>query len=444
MPRAPRSRITKSLGALLACALPLAAAAQDAGDATPLTAWSAATDSTFERTLADLDGSTFAQREDAEASLAMVLASASMTPCPMLGAGLNEFLFATARRDDLGIEQRARLLGLLRERFDAMPRAGMGIQWQPADARNLAREPVVIGQTIDSFPCHELGLLFPGDIITEGDGKDLRIQAMMLPLQMQTASAMQQTFRYMILSHHAGDSIRVTGLRPVQGDHRPKPFDVDVPLGRYADLRGNATNRLHPTELEFAWWFYSQRHALPTANEVRGPSFALGLDPQDQNEFREEPALTPCTNLNGGVFNPGVHEIQSRNPRMRRPVNMRVQRAPNMRGVNKADGEWEIREVDGQPTPVLSPDRRRARARSVEPDSETQEASRQLERVIESLTESRNRKAAQVDALQALIDSPASGDLAETERRRRQLEQARSDLERLSEQLESFRESREP
>jgi hypothetical protein len=180
---------------LPACALTMAAAAQPS-------------DATLHQLLVKMDGAGLAEREEAERAFASVP-----------GVTL-EHLERLARGGELSPEQEFRLRQAARRIFELKPMAGMGVQFQ-----GFSDSGVVIGQTIEGFPAHDV--LRPGDMVVGCNGRRMRTQ---------------DELRWTILSC---DPDEVLSLEIERGG---QPVEVEVRLGSFDDL----PNAQLPTPLDLS------------------------------------------------------------------------------------------------------------------------------------------------------------------------------------------------
>ncbi len=137
-------------------------------------------------------------------------------------------------QDDLSAEQRLRLESLAWQRFEAGPRAAMGVGF------GSIADGVTIGSVVNGFPAREL--LVEGDVIMQADGRPMRSE---------------RDLRSAILLHDPGDIMKLEIVRA------GTPMTIDLPLGSYADLQSGA--RITHEVLVEAWRV--RRGALAAAGE---------------------------------------------------------------------------------------------------------------------------------------------------------------------------------
>lgn len=194
----------------------------------------------FNLLLVQLDDPSLQVRETASRRLEAILIATRLSRPAFLDRLLESTLLAQSQRTDLSLETRSRLIGALRDRFMNTPRAAMGIEFG-----GVTPVGVLIGRTIEGFPCNTLGLLLPQDIITAIDGIRLDTQI----TQQGDVQRTQELVRSIILSHDPREQIRLSVLRPglapnldgqVVGerilDSTGQNVDLLVPLGGLDDL----------------------------------------------------------------------------------------------------------------------------------------------------------------------------------------------------------------
>lgn len=197
------------------------------------------------------------------------------------------------RTRDLTLEQRVRLMDVLRDRFFQTPRGAMGVQFVQPQVRP---QGVELGQVIGGFPAAEQGLLRAGDVITAVDGVSLIGQEMaqLNPVGMNRAS---ERLRHVVISHDPDELIELTLVRPLnlnapQNPQQPPEFavrgggdlitegpgknaaviTVQVPLGSFERLRSGGN--LDPNTLEGAWRQRAERLGIP---EIEIPTLGTPL-----------------------------------------------------------------------------------------------------------------------------------------------------------------------
>lgn len=156
-----------------------------------------------------------------------------MNASDLIGSGTYALrdLEAVLRGDQLNPEQRQRLLNVAHMRFEAEPRAAMGIQFLGNDQRDVLVDP--------KAGFHSAEVLRARDRIVQADG---------------VAIDERPTLIKVIISHDPGDSI------PVVVERAGAPVNVKVRLGSYASLG-------QPPQYELirnlAWQFRSREYAEP-------------------------------------------------------------------------------------------------------------------------------------------------------------------------------------
>lgn len=143
--------------------------------------------------------------------------------------------------DELSAEQRSSLIELARRRFVMGSRAGLGVQFTPAEVGGGVR----IQSTVAGFPASRV--LRAGDILVTFDGETL---------------AGTEGMRLAIVSRDPGDLVPVEILRDEE------PMQLDVELGSFADLGRGRPLELDPATLANAWQRRLERASFPV---VRGP-----------------------------------------------------------------------------------------------------------------------------------------------------------------------------
>jgi|GEM_PF-2058641 len=152
----------------------------------------------------------------------------------------------------LSPEQRYRVETILRQRFFASPRAGLGVSFRPLieDGVSLG---VRIELVVDGFPAKEM--LEAGDVIVGIDGRSL---LEMDGLRSDTA------LRHAILSREPGDAIDLVVERD---DER---LELSVPTGSFAQLRD--AQRPDVRLLHGAWRWRLDRMGLEPGGTLRLPA----------------------------------------------------------------------------------------------------------------------------------------------------------------------------
>ncbi len=204
------------------------AAAQDEVDAAP-TATTAVSSLTLLELLDRLDSPDLRTRETATLELSA------------RGAEIGRELSDEQIRA-LTPEQRARLTTILRQRFFATTRAGLGVSFRPLIEEGAAAG-VRIDLVVDGFPASEF--LQPGDVIVEIDGESL----------VDAGEVRADTpLRHAILSHDPGDVLDMVVRR---GEEE---LELTVPTGSFEDLRNAQTPNARL--LQGAWEWRMERLGL--------------------------------------------------------------------------------------------------------------------------------------------------------------------------------------
>ncbi|MEM1186348.1 MAG: PDZ domain-containing protein [Planctomycetota bacterium] len=211
--------------------------------ATLCTAASAQTEAQL---VAQLDHPSFELREQATAALA-----AEPTP------GLLERLETLMNADDATPEQRLRLRDAAQRVFDQRERGGLGVRFPQVDRDG----PVRIEVTVEGFPA--FGLLQPEDRVAEIDGRVVRDSAHM---------------RWLILSKDPGEVLKMVVLRAGRAGQAER-INVDVPLGRYNDLRNPRSPA--PSDLYAAYEIRLERRGVVYNPAFRERTIGNGLTPMD-------------------------------------------------------------------------------------------------------------------------------------------------------------------
>ncbi len=182
------------------------------------------------------------------------------------GWGTLDQLHAMLASGRLSPEQHVRVRRIAIARFVSTPRAGMGVQFNlgaPGEAR--------IEQLVEGFPAGEV--IRPGDQIVEAAGVEVGNSAQLGAL---------------ILSHDPGDVMAVRVIR------EEEPYELDVPLGSFGDLRQNTPN---PRTLASAYHARARRDHAPARPNSGALGSGLTLDDWTRAELGNEPPES----LPGGV-----------------------------------------------------------------------------------------------------------------------------------------------
>lgn len=193
----------------------------------------------------------------------------------------DEMLVSVLRSGELSLEQRVRLISLLRERFDKDDRAAIGLQFRPG-----VLQPCV-GELFPKFPAAVEGVLRKGDVFLEVDGITIK------PSEPNEFDQHAEIIG-LISSFSPGDRVPMKIFRPknppaapaanaVNGQGRlilrledlgeGDTLEVVVPMGRRSDLNRNADGRdvvdNREQRLSMAWKYKLARMGL---QPVTGPT----------------------------------------------------------------------------------------------------------------------------------------------------------------------------
>jgi hypothetical protein len=178
------------------------------------------------------------------------------------------------RLEALSAEQRERIETILRQRFFASPRAGLGVSFRPLLENGLSLG-VRIERVVDGFPAKEF--LEPGDVIVEIDGQSLK----------ETTGLRSDTaLRHAILSRDPGEPISVVVQRD---DER---LAMEIPTGSFEQLR----EALRPDArlLQGAWRWRMDRVGLETGGTLRMDEAAEARWRGNLRQRSDIPALAPA------------------------------------------------------------------------------------------------------------------------------------------------------
>jgi hypothetical protein len=176
----------------------------------------------LEQLVTDLGSEDFEKREAATIALALN----QDLPLSTIEAFLS--------RPGLSPEQRARLLVAAREAFVRSPRAAMGVEFRLEET-----ERAIIARAIDGFPSKMV--VKEGDEIVEING-------------VPAANGLGRSiFRPIIISRDPGDVLHLKVRRRVEATGEVAVVPLEVPLGRYDDLRGNGNLFNRAADLVASW-----------------------------------------------------------------------------------------------------------------------------------------------------------------------------------------------
>lgn len=194
-----------------------------------LASGSAARADTFEDAVVALDSDMLDVRDQASRSLVRLIESSEVSGNRLLRHAVQSAVAQRATDPSLSLEQRQRLVALLRDQFERTPRGAIGIEFSQA----LNHRGVLVGRTVPGFPADRDGLLLGGDVILEIAGVVLPGAEDLIDGNFAggMGGAAQWAMRSVIISHDPGDVVRLRVLRGVS------EFEVDVPLGSLSALR---------------------------------------------------------------------------------------------------------------------------------------------------------------------------------------------------------------
>lgn len=184
---------------------------------------------TFEDAVVALDSDVLDVRDQATRSLVRLIDSGEASGNSLMRRAVQSAVAQRATDPSLSLEQRQRILSLLRDQFERTPRGAIGIEFSPAPNNR----GVLVGRTVPGFPADRDGLLLAGDVILE-------IAGVVLPgahdlidggFAAGMGGAAQWAMRSVIISHDPGDVVRLRVLRGAT------ELDVEVPLGSLSALR---------------------------------------------------------------------------------------------------------------------------------------------------------------------------------------------------------------
>jgi hypothetical protein len=168
-----------------------------------------------------------------------------------LFVGRLDALLALLSEEELSGEQRARMMLVAKDLFRSSPRGAMGITMGNWQGRGL-----LVSNTIEGFPVHQLGQLLPGDVILKIDGIDLAANQQFARGRLQAE----------VISREPGEKLSVVILRPSAEDVRnaisdeskltdPVELEQLLTLGDWAHLRDQQMQRaaLSNSMLDPAW-----------------------------------------------------------------------------------------------------------------------------------------------------------------------------------------------
>lgn len=183
----------------------------------------------------------------------------------------DEMLVGLLKAETLSQEQRVRLMGILKERFNKADRAAIGIGF------NGFVDKPCISNMIDKFPAANEGVLKAGDVFLECGGIDL---ASISP----SGYGQQSELIGLISSYKPGDRVKMRIFRPNNPPPVPQvngqfgevvkdlgegvELEVEVPMGRRSDLQDRAERaEQREVRLRTAWKYLLRRMSISSAGE---------------------------------------------------------------------------------------------------------------------------------------------------------------------------------
>lgn len=245
-----------------------------------------------------LDAESLSEREEACAALRAHLGDDGNEDSRNAVRALESRIAERLRGEDLSLEQRVRLMDVLRDRFATTPRGAMGVAFAQQVRYPLGVE---LQDVIDGFPAKEKGLLKPGDVVVQVAGVSL-IDPELAAFRQSSFNGSQELLRSVVVSHDVGETVQFEILRPIpRGQDAEKPLggnpmppsvnqiitegpgknferlEIALPLGSFENLRQGVAATPYDV-LDSAWKVRMERLRIP---QVPATSLSIPMSARD-------------------------------------------------------------------------------------------------------------------------------------------------------------------